>query len=207
MYPRTTWRPTRAFWGEWAKGRRDYDSILAHLAQDYEYWMRRDAAEHLLNKFVPMDFPARPLSYWKFELPIEYPERIHFYDWCGNRHAGMIQDRNADIIPSAWHLDDGLCRFGSTFHIMLQQAVIEGYKEIYCIGLDLNYSSEVVNYFDHGYQLKEWSPELADRTNRTHVLAHEIARDEAKSRGVTIYNATRGGSLEVYPRRKFDSLF
>jgi len=120
----------------------------------------------------------------------------------------MIQDRNADIVPESWHLEDGFCRFGSTFHIMLQQAIIEArHEEIYCIGLDLNYSHENVNYFDSDYQLKDWSEELADQTTRTHVLAHDIARDEAASRGVTIYNATRGGSLEAYPRVNFDSLF
>ena len=207
MYPKTHWRPTRAYWGEWAKDRRDLDSILVHLGEDYEYWMRRDAAEYLLNTFIPMDFPDKRLSYWKFQFPIDIPERVHFYDWCGSRHAGMIQDRNADIVPSSWHLEDGLCRFGSTFHIMLQQAVIEGYKEIYCIGLDLGYSHERVNYFDPDYQIKEWSEKLADHTTRTHVLAHEIARHSTALQGVTIYNATRGGNLEVYPRVKFDSLF
>ena len=210
MYPRTHWRPTRAYWGEWVKCRKDYDSLHTHLAQDYEYWMRRDAAEYLLNTWAPMDFPDKPPNYWKFQFPVDIPERVHLYDWCGSRHAGMLQDRDADIVPESWHLEDGLCRFGSTFHIMLQQAVIEGYREIYCIGLDLNYSSgqeDAGNYFDNSYQLKHWGEKLADQTNRTHFLAHEIARDEANARGVKIYNATRGGALDVYPRKKFDSLF
>lgn len=209
MYPKTDWRPTRGFWGEWCRKREDYESIIVHLAEDYEYWMRRDAAEYLLNTWVPMDFPDKPLSYWKFQtFPVDIPERVHLYEWCGNRHAGQINSRGDAEIPTAWHLDDGFCRFGSTFHIMLQQAVIEAkFDEIYCIGLDLGYSHEKVNYFDPGYQLKEWSEELAGRTTRTHILAHEIARVEAASRGITIYNATRGGALEVYPRVDFDSLF
>jgi hypothetical protein len=171
--------------------------------------MRRDAAEYLLNTWVPMDFPDKPPNYWKFQFPIVYPEHVHLYDWCGNRHSGMIQDRDVDIIPETWHLDEGLCRFGSTFHIMLQQAVIEGkYEEIYCIGLDLNYvEGQTDNYFDPVYQIKHWGAKLADRTNRTHVLAHEIAREGAKAKGITIYNATRGGALDVYPRVNFDSLF
>ncbi len=207
MYPRTGWRPTRAFWGEWVKCREDYDSLHTHLAQDYEYWIRRDAAEYLLNSWVPLDFPDRPASYWKFQFPVTYPEHVHFYDWCGSKHAGMIQDRNADIIPETWHLPE-LCRFGSTFHIMLQVAVLEGYKEIICIGLDLNYNEgRTGNYFDDDYQIKHWGAELADRTNRTHILAHEIALKGARYRGATILNATRGGALEVYSRVDFDSLF
>ncbi len=208
MYHRTGWRPTRAFWGEWCKVERDLDSIRVHLAEDYEYWMRRDAAEYLLNTWVPMDFPDRPHSYWKFQFPVDIPERVQLYDWCSD-HAGMLQDRDADIVPDRWHLPK-LCRFGSTFHIMLQTAVLEGYTHIYCLGLDLNYSEgqeEADNYFDPGYQIKYWSDTLADQTNRTHVLAHQIAQKSASWRGATIYNATRGGALEVYPRVNLDDLF
>ena len=36
MYPRTGWRPTRAFWGEWLKSEKDLDSLRTHLAEDYD---------------------------------------------------------------------------------------------------------------------------------------------------------------------------
>ena len=208
MYPDTGWRPTRGFWGEWPKGPKDIQSIRRHLIEGYPYWMRRDAAESLNAKHTPENFPALPLSHWRFTMyPTPIPERVHLYEWCGSRHAGMIQDRNVDIIPNRWHLPE-MCRFGSTFHIMLQQAVLEGYKEIICLGLDLNYKPGINdNYFTDEYQLKHWSAVLADQTNRTHVLAHEIAQKSAGYQGTTIYNATRGGALEVYPRIDFDSLF
>ncbi len=208
MYGRTDWRPTRGFWGEWCKGEKDLDSIRVHLIQEYPYWMRVDAAEYLLRSFSPMDFPAEPPSFWKFDLPIPLHHRVTFYDWCGSKHAGMFQDRDADIVPDSWHLPE-LCRFGSTFHIMLQVAIREGrYDKIICLGLVLNYNEgQTGNYFDDDYQIKHWGAKLADQTNRTHVHAHTIARDGAAERGVTILNATKGGALEVYPRVDFNSLF
>ena len=206
IYPDTNWRPTRAFWGEWPKGQKDYDSILTHFGEGYPYWMREDAAMSLAVKYVPMDLPAVPLSNWRFQLPVDFPEQVRFYDWCGSLHAGMFQDRIEDNVPTTWHFPL-LCRFGSTMHIMLQQAVKEGRKEIYLIVNDLEFTAGHDNYFDDDYQLREWNERKADLTNRTHVYAHGLARKFATAAGVAIYNATIGGSLEVYPRVDYDSLF
>ena len=39
------------------------------------------------------------------------------------------------------------------------------------------------------------------------VLAYKSAKKYADSHGIRIYNATRGGKLEVFERIDFDSLF
>lgn len=38
-------------------------------------------------------------------------------------------------------------------------------------------------------------------------MAYSLARKEADNHDFTIYNATRGGYLEAFPRVDFDSLF
>ena len=38
-------------------------------------------------------------------------------------------------------------------------------------------------------------------------VAYEAARKYADAHGIKIYNATRGGCLEAFPRVDFDSLF
>ena len=206
LFANTEWRPTRGWWGEWPKGAKDVASIRANLEEDYPYWMRSDAAAYLLEKFIPMDFPDRPLSYWKLQLPFEFPRHPHLYDWCGNRHAGMIQDSDQANMPESWH-PPKLCRFGSTTHIMLQQAVFEGYKKVYLIGTDLGFTEGESNHFAPDYQLRPMDAQRADQFNRTHVRAHKIAKFSARFLGATIFNATIGGELEVYPRVDFDSLF
>ena len=205
LFPHTDWRPTRGFWGEWPKGEQDVESIRANLEEDYPYWMRSDAAAYLLEGFVPMDFPSKSLGYWKLKLPLDFPRHPHLYGWCGNQHAGMIQNSEQRNIPVSWHLPY-LCRFGSTTHIMLQQAVVEGYKEIYLIGTDLGFTEGESNHFAPDYQLRPMDARRADQFNRTHVLAHTIARWSASSAGATIVNATVGGDLEVYPRVEYASL-
>lgn len=98
-------------------------------------------------------------------------------------------------------------------YAILQMAVYMGFKEIYLIGIDHNYSVEIVDdtvvlneeIRDHsdlvgGYQSRKACSSKATK-------AYEAAKKYADEHGIKIYNATRGGKLEVFERVDFDSLF
>lgn len=89
-----------------------------------------------------------------------------------------------------------------------------GYTEIYLIGFDHNYAFE----FDKKGKV------ITTKTENAHFYADEVPEDiiadvwgmtkayesfarYAKSHGITIKNATRGGKLEVFERVNFESLF
>lgn len=93
--------------------------------------------------------------------------------------------------PEPWHLDlgDYICTYGTSVHTAMQIAVMEGATEIYLVGCDLGNS--------HFYGDNFPDEEMA-------LTAHKIAKECSP---VPIYNATIGGSLEVYPRVDFMSLF
>lgn len=85
----------------------------------------------------------------------------------------------------------------------IQLAVYLGFKEIYLLGVDCNY--EKTSRKNHFYN-------IAANDNHEHyvdgmILAYEAARQYADSHGVKIFNATRGGKLEVFERVNFDELF
>lgn len=99
----------------------------------------------------------------------------------------------------------------------IQLAVWMGFKEIYLIGTDhhfhttrdrygkIHIDTNAKDYFADDYNKKrngEWLPNVDAST-----MAFESARDYAEARGIKIYNATRGGKLEVFERRDFDGLF
>ncbi len=71
-------------------------------------------------------------------------------------------------------------------------------------GLEIR-STGAQNHFDERYRLagERWFTPNIKRIER----AYTLARDEIEERGGSIYNATRGGALEVFPRVDFDSLF
>ncbi|MCI9401943.1 MAG: DUF115 domain-containing protein [Lachnospiraceae bacterium] len=92
---------------------------------------------------------------------------------------------------------------GTVTYVCLQLAVYMGFTEIYLLGTDCNYiigssnnhfiKDDVVDNKNHGTELM--------------IKAYECARDYANAHNIKIYNATRGGMLEVFERVNFDSLF
>ena len=99
----------------------------------------------------------------------------------------------------------------------MQLAVYMGFTEIYLLGIDHSFAvyqdkdgniikdAEAKDYFCDQYNQDKdqlFIPKLDIST-----LSYLAARDYASGHAVTIYNATRGGKLEVFPRVDFDSLF
>lgn len=93
---------------------------------------------------------------------------------------------------------------------MIQFAAYMGFKEIYLIGVDCNYSADnstisADSYFDK--RLYNSSRTYAAPEVDTNLLAFARAKEVCDRNGVKIYNATRGGKLEIFPRADFDQLF
>ena len=99
----------------------------------------------------------------------------------------------------------------------IQLAVYMGFTEIYLIGTDHSFQTyqdkdgniitdpNAKDYFSDKYNTDKdqlFIPKLDLST-----LAYMAAQDYAGNHPVKIYNATRGGKLEVFPRVDFDSLF
>lgn len=91
---------------------------------------------------------------------------------------------------------------------MLQFAMYMGFEEIYLLGIDFNYIINDKNQID-----KESYPDERMATNvggnpdiEYNLSAYEEANRYANEHGVKIYNATRGGKLEVFDRVNFDEL-
>lgn len=97
-------------------------------------------------------------------------------------------------------------------YMSLQLAVYMGFKEIYLLGVDNNYSvmidpsgkvvrqDGVADHFSSDYQT-EVIPTLYKFT-----YAYMAAKKYTDAHGIKIINATRGGKLEVFPREDFDEL-
>lgn len=84
----------------------------------------------------------------------------------------------------------------------LQLAVYMGFKRIYLIGMD-NYKSG--KSFSHFYENKDSEYRTETFLNGIEY-GYKIAREAAENQGVKIYNATRGGNLEVFERVNFDEV-
>lgn len=105
---------------------------------------------------------------------------------------------------------------------MMELAMYMGFQEIYLLGVDCTSSFEKQGHFVENYISKDLQKEDLARTRdimrNPHATEEEIRRyhlerdvhrygkihEAAKKRQVQIYNATRGGQLEVFPRKSLD---
>lgn len=109
-------------------------------------------------------------------------------------------------------MEEGFYEGYTVSYMCLQMAMYMGFKEIYLLGIDHSYSVDLnpdgtvkrKNIDDH-FSKNDIITALPQTYKST--LAYKSAKKYAESHGIKIYNATRGGCLEVYERVNFDSLF
>lgn len=97
------------------------------------------------------------------------------------------------------------CGATIVFDGALQLAAYMGFTEIYLIGVDCcRYESVEKQHFSPAYD--DVSKQVNLNVERN-ILAYRSAKKYADNHGISIYNATRGGELEVFERVNFDELF
>ncbi len=97
---------------------------------------------------------------------------------------------------------------------MIQIAAYLGFNEIYLLGVDHNYSmqydskgkvivtdSKLQNY---AKGIPDWGKSIQNVNVTT--KAYQVAKEYADTHGIKIYNATRGGKLEVFERVNLDDV-
>lgn len=90
----------------------------------------------------------------------------------------------------------------SVVYSLIQIAIYMGFKEIYLLGTDCNYKNQK-NYAIENYDYKRDIYKIqGDRM----IFAYDFAKEYADKHGIKIYNATRGGMLEVFPRVDLDEV-
>lgn len=94
---------------------------------------------------------------------------------------------------------------GTVAYSCLQMAAYMGFKNIFLLGMDRSNPSKGKNaMLAHVYDEKQYTAQIYDEGVR---LGDESAKMYADEHGINLYNATRGGFLEIYDRVEFDSLF
>lgn len=95
----------------------------------------------------------------------------------------------------------------SVVYAALQIAVYMGFKEIYLLGVDCNYTlpRDQLHNEELSYS-KDYKYNWTENTGLTMIEGFKIAKKYADAHDIRIYNATRGGMLEVFPRVKLEEV-
>lgn len=178
IYPDTSWRPTYFVITEYNLYKTYYDEIIK-LQHD--------------NMFIKG-------FYCMENTP--YIENVNYYPGYARRHYLSKQKFSNDISKVVY---SGY----SVMYDTLQIAVYMGFKEIYILGADFNYLNDSAGKGNHVYDYN--TSERRKVAGKAYLdvtyNAFEVAKQYADSHEIKIYNATRGGKLEVFERKNLDEVF
>jgi hypothetical protein len=132
--------------------------------------------------------------------------------WASHLCEGCIGVRINDELYTASmpsfsnDLSSGLFEGCTVTYAAMQLAAHMGFSEIYLLGVDFDYSGNTTkgeNHFIKNYMRKG---EVFLQTDESRaLLAYQKAELFSREHGFRIYNATRGGKLEVFERVNFDN--
>lgn len=131
------------------------------------------------------------------DVACENPEKIGI-KWHAIRKP---EDKEIPEFSNDFACESILC--GTIVYNALQLAAYMGFQVIYLLGVDLNY----VKGSQNNYFYQEKTPDRLPHHVEIMQKAYVGAKKYADIHGIKIYNATRGGMLEVFERVNFDSLF
>lgn len=154
---------------------------------------------NLLNELEAVFLPQLSKHFFNGDIS----EKIFFYNAVIDHMSGcprFSDDISKRIYSSA-----------TVMYSALQIAIYMGFSKIYLIGADTNYESVTAN--ENNHFIKDYfsaDDEYAKKTVFSQIgafQAYQSVKLYADRHDIEIYNATRGGKLEVFKRIDFDSLF
>ena len=175
-YARTDWRPD--YWAmiDWAVS----ENIFAQMGSSYDLWHNIDPSHILLGG--------------DFGKVYSLPEEVILFP--------HIAQRFNDRVKFSDNCFERVCEGFTITYSCIQLAVYMGCREIYLLGVDCNYTGSN----DHAFgfivdkNTQQAHEKRADYLAYRMRCAYEAAKEYADSHGIKIYNATRGGKLEVFER-------
>lgn len=184
IFPETSWRPTYYISQD--------EKILAGSVNEVN-------AIKAQRKFIPIEMD------WYYDIHLEGVTPFH------------IVTEESDEIGFSEDVARYVANSKTVVYTAIQFAVYMGIREIYLIGVDHHFhisqndKGEIVvdptakDYFSDAYNQDKDHLYIPNTDKST--LTFISARKYADAHGIKIYNATRGGKLEVFPRVDFDTLF
>lgn len=189
LFDKTDWRPTYYLCQELLSRMSPmlYDRLKENLTKNPMPQIFLPHCKYIRR--LRKEFPHTEIT----SLPIEI-------DWCQytKDNSRLPFSRKCERIISNAH---------TTVYSIIQLAVYMGFSEIYLLGTDCNYQVGARHCYDSKLEFS-FNNAKKCKMDTEGVLKGFIKAREAvdKIDGVTIYNATRGGMLEEFPRVDLDEV-
>ena len=132
-------------------------------------------------------------------------EKIGFFNY-------NILDHGVARYGSKWYkysneFDSGIYDFYTVTNCAIMLADYLGIRDIYLLGVDCNYTGPKAHVGQEEHNITEDELKNALFNQNNMIQSYKKINEILKNKKIRIYNSTRGGSLEVFPRVNFDDLF
>lgn len=186
IYPKTMWRPTYYVC-------MDSMSIVEEIGDEID----KVSADYLFIN-------------WQQRMNVKKNDKVVFCNANPRYVVNLWDDKKVTFSDDCSECIDNA---RTVTYTSIQLAAYMGFKTIYLLGVDASYpyyrdgkgrkhSTEATrSHFENGgYKRIDY---LVKETNDT---GYRLARDYCERNGIRIYNATRGGKLEIFERIDFDKI-
>lgn len=122
----------------------------------------------------------------------------------------LVDSMDDDAIEFSDNPAEYIIEGRTVIYAMLQLAVYMGFSDIYIAGVDFNYNDKTgYDQFGNDHFCKNYiekGEEVMISPQEYCLNAFKRAKQYAEEKGIHIYNATRGGKLEVFQRVDIDEI-
>lgn len=204
IYKETDWRPT--YYGA-------YDGVICN-----EGITQKERIEEIISK-CEAAFTSVVGGWFRFKDDKDL-QKLHYM-----RLIRQIDD-STQLPLFSNDCSEVIYASNTITYLFLQLAVYMGFRQIYLLGIDCQYSYErykgkVTKSSDFGNNMEQIKQEISEMQSRhlnkygnygpveidAHMAGYMSAKNYGDDHGIKIFNATRGGRLEVFERVDFDKLF
>ena len=120
-------------------------------------------------------------------------------------YCELLTSKDQKLTPDfSFDITKGIAGGNTITYIALQICMYMGFAEIYLLGMDC---SNFLHHFTDNYVDGKLEMDMNTLNVERMILAYKEAKRISEEKGIKIYNATRGGMLEVFERVNFDDLF
>lgn len=187
IFDRTGWRPT------------------------YYVSIDNDVLSREISEIKKQDIENKFINICAKKYGREKKDNLHYIYVHGKFHIKRINIKQEDFSSDPSLFLSETCSATCT---CIELAAYMGFKEIYLIGMDHRYAQMVTNdgkkHNDSSIQTYFEGMRNGDRIAIAYIdnvtASYEKCNEYARQNGIEIYNATRGGYLEVFERVDLDEI-
>jgi hypothetical protein len=157
-----------------------------------------------------------PISVYRYfsENPLMQLPGVHYIDYT----SGVEIDEHNHQQKRIWDICRRPFLPRTVIYIAIQVAVYMGFSPIYLLGVDHDYIMDIHRVTNHHFYPEEQGIRDAEHLSQFNSerwfeeyyyrwKQFRLMRQYLEPLGIQIFNATKGGLLDVFPRVNFDELF